>query len=63
MRNFVMKVEIIEGCISCGACESINSEVFHMNDIAHVNQDKVTGNEEDCSPLLFQLSFYPSSNY
>ncbi len=43
-----MKVEIIEGCIFCGACESINSEVFHINDVAHVNQDKVAGNEEDC---------------
>ena len=43
-----MKVEIVPGCISCGACEAINSEVFTMNDIAHVNEENVTGNEDDC---------------
>jgi len=43
-----MKVEIIPGCISCGICESINSDVFTMNEIAHANNDKVPGNEEDC---------------
>jgi len=43
-----MKVEIEPGCISCGACEAINSEVFILNDIAHVNEENVIGNEDDC---------------
>jgi len=43
-----MKVDILPGCINCGACEAINSEVFTLNDIAHVNQENITGNEEDC---------------
>jgi len=43
-----MKVDIIPGCISCGACVSVNSEVFELNDYAHVNQSKVAGNEDDC---------------
>lgn len=43
-----MKVEIVPGCISCGACEAINSEVFILNDLAHVNEENVPGNEEDC---------------
>jgi len=43
-----MKVEIIPGCISCGICQSINSDVFTLNEIAHVNEDKIVGNEEDC---------------
>lgn len=43
-----MNVEIIPGCISCGACVSINSDVFELTDVAHVHQDKVLGNEEDC---------------
>lgn len=43
-----MRVEIIPGCISCGACVSINSDIFELNDIAHVNQSKVVGHEEDC---------------
>jgi len=43
-----MKVEIVPGCISCGACEAINSEVFILNDLAHVNEENVIGNEDDC---------------
>lgn len=43
-----MKVEIVPGCISCGACEAINSEVFVLNDLAHVNEENVAGNEDDC---------------
>jgi len=43
-----MQVEIIPGCIACGACVSINSDVFELSDTIHVHQDKVEGNEEDC---------------
>lgn len=43
-----MKVEIIPGCIACGACVSINSDVFELTDTIHVHQENVTGNEEDC---------------
>jgi len=43
-----MRVEIIPGCISCGACVSINSDVFDLTDTAHVHQDMVEGNEDDC---------------
>ncbi|HSA06981.1 MAG TPA: ferredoxin [Candidatus Gastranaerophilales bacterium] len=43
-----MKVEIIPGCIACGACVAINSDVFELSDTIHVHQDKVYGNEEDC---------------
>jgi ferredoxin len=43
-----MKVEIVPGCIACGACSSINSDVFELTDTIHVHQDKVFGNEDDC---------------
>lgn len=29
---FFMKVIIVEGCISCGLCESVCPEVFKLND-------------------------------
>ena len=34
-----MKVTISDGCICCGACESICSEVFSIEDTAVVNED------------------------
>lgn len=40
-----MKVKIDDGCISCGACESICGEVFSVPDIAVVNQAAIAGNE------------------
>jgi ferredoxin len=43
-----MKVSIIPGCIACGACVSINSDVFELSDTIHVHDEYVTGNEEDC---------------
>ena len=43
-----MKVEILPGCIACGTCEAINSEVFVINEIAHVIEENITGNEADC---------------
>lgn len=44
-----MKVEILPGCISCGLCESINSDIFTVDDeTVHVDNSKVPGNETDC---------------
>lgn len=43
-----MIVEILDTCTACGLCESINSEVFKVNGISHVNQNNVSGNEQDC---------------
>ena len=42
-----MKVEIIPGCIACGACVSINSDVFDLTDTAHVQPEHIPENEED----------------
>ncbi len=42
-----MKVQIIPGCIACGACASINPDIFEINEIVHVNQSKVEGHEND----------------
>ncbi len=49
-----MRVEIIEGCTACGLCESINSDVFKVNGKAHVNNDKIKGNEQDCREAAAQ---------
>lgn len=43
-----MKVMINSACTGCGLCESINSDVFHVDNIAHINSDKISGNEADC---------------
>jgi ferredoxin len=32
----ISKVEIVDGCISCGICEQSCPEVFEMPDTAHV---------------------------
>jgi ferredoxin len=53
-KEKIMKVEIIPGCISCGLCESINSDVFTLNEIAHVNEENVPGNEQDCKDAADQ---------
>lgn len=42
-----MKVTIEEGCIACGACESVCDAVFSIDDIAVVNEAAIAGNE-DC---------------
>lgn len=42
-----MKVRIEEGCIACGACESFCSDVFKVEDVAIVDESKISGNE-DC---------------
>ncbi|MEW5820672.1 MAG: ferredoxin [Cyanobacteriota bacterium] len=41
-----MKVTIEEGCIACGACESVCDEVFSVEDTVIVNNDKISGNED-----------------
>ncbi len=43
-----MQVEILDTCTACGLCESINSDVFKVNAISHVNNSKILGNEQDC---------------
>ena len=42
-----MKVRIDEGCIACGACESVCDAVFKVEDVAVVNESAVSSNE-DC---------------
>lgn len=42
-----MKVKIEDGCIACGACESICDAVFSIEDTAVVNEAAVDANE-DC---------------
>jgi ferredoxin len=44
----LMNIEIFTNCIGCGVCESINGEVFEVNAIAHVNEEFIIGNEDDC---------------
>ena len=41
-----MKVRIEDGCIACGACESICEDVFTVEDVVVVNEGSVSGNEE-----------------
>ena len=41
-----MKVRIEDGCIACGACESICEEVFSVEDIVVVNEANIPGNED-----------------
>ena len=41
-----MKVRIEDGCIACGACESICEDVFTVEDVAIVNAANIAGNEE-----------------
>lgn len=39
-----MNVKIEDGCIACGACESICDAVFSIEDVAVVNQAAVADN-------------------
>lgn len=41
-----MKVVIEDGCIACGACESICPDVFAIEDVAVVKEAAVAGNED-----------------
>lgn len=42
-----MKVKVEDGCIACGACESICDAVFTVEDKAVVNEAAVAANA-DC---------------
>ncbi|HPT41252.1 MAG TPA: ferredoxin [Candidatus Gastranaerophilaceae bacterium] len=39
-----MNVKIEDGCIACGACESICEAVFSVEDVVKVNQAAVADN-------------------
>lgn len=39
-----MTVRIEDGCIGCGACESICEAVFKVEDVATVNEAEVEAN-------------------
>ncbi|CCY62279.1 tRNA (guanine-N(7)-)-methyltransferase [Clostridium sp. CAG:967] len=39
-----MTVKIEDGCIACGACESICDAVFKVEDVATVNESAVADN-------------------
>lgn len=39
-----MTVKVNDGCIGCGACESVCSEVFSVSDKAEVNEAAVADN-------------------
>jgi ferredoxin len=41
-----MNVRIDDGCIACGACESICEAVFTVDDIAKVISAGIAGNED-----------------
>lgn len=43
-----MYVQILEGCIACGVCESISPEVFTVLDTSVVNPDQLPGREDEC---------------
>lgn len=49
-----MKVEILESCTGCGLCATINSDVFKVNAMAHVNSAHIQGNESDCRSAAAQ---------
>lgn len=44
----IMKVNILDGCTGCGACNAINGDIFEIDDYAHVNSKFINGNEQDC---------------
>lgn len=41
-----MKVIIEDGCIACGACESVCDEVFTVEDVVVVNEANIADNED-----------------
>lgn len=60
----ITKVEIIDGCISCGVCESTCPEVFEMTDIAHVKagvdynkyEAQIKQSAADCPTSVIKVS-------
>jgi len=49
-----MQIEILPTCTACGLCASINNDVFKVNGIAYVNNQKIKGNEQDCKTAAAQ---------
>ncbi|MCA9789065.1 MAG: ferredoxin [Cyanobacteria bacterium HKST-UBA06] len=43
-----MHIDIVEGCIACGVCESLCPEVFTVTDTSHACQAGVSGREDAC---------------
>jgi ferredoxin len=43
-----MKVNILNGCIACGVCESICPEVFTVLEVSEVDTNQVSGKENLC---------------
>jgi ferredoxin len=43
-----MNVTIMDNCTGCGACEAVNSKVFSVDTMAHVDEKEIKGNEQDC---------------
>jgi ferredoxin len=60
----ISKVEIVDGCISCGICEQTCPEVFEVPDTAHVkagadlnkNEAKVKEAAEACPVSVIKVS-------
>lgn len=46
IKEKLMKVKVEDGCIACGACESICDAVFSVADVASVNESAVAANED-----------------
>ncbi|MFC1894553.1 ferredoxin [Candidatus Dependentiae bacterium] len=43
MEKRIKKVSITPGCISCGTCQVVCSEVFKINGICSINKDADLG--------------------
>ena len=43
-----MYIKILDNCSGCGACEALNNEVFEVDYKAHVREDKIKANKQDC---------------
>ena len=43
-----MNIIIAEGCIACGACETICPEVFTVFEASEVNAKAIAGRERAC---------------
>lgn len=43
-----MQVNIIEGCITCGVCETLCPEVFQVIYTARADNSQIPGHELEC---------------
>ena len=43
-----MQINVIEGCIACGVCESITPEVFTVLETSVVDNAQISGREDLC---------------